>query len=149
MIPPAEVEEFVLSLPLVKISGVCKVTAARLTELGLAYCVDVRRYDLAKLLHQFGQMGRMLWERSHSRHEREVMPYRLRKSIGVERTIANDIYHWEECELLLNEWYRALEQRLNQIQPKRAIARQGVKVKFHDLQQTTQEHICSQLERQD
>ncbi|MDN6018143.1 MAG: DNA polymerase IV, partial [Enterobacterales bacterium] len=109
----------------------------------------VRRYNLAELLRRFGKFGRVLWERCHGQDEREVMPDRLRKSVGVERTLSEDIHSWAECEVLLEKLYEELERRLAKVQPDLHIARQGVKLKFHDFQQTTQEHVWPILDKRD
>ncbi|QCR36979.1 DNA polymerase IV [Nissabacter sp. SGAir0207] len=146
VIPPAGVATFLQTLPLKKIPGVGKVTAAKLEELGLVTCADVQRYDLAELLKRFGKFGHALWERSHGIDERDVSADRLRKSVGVETTLANDIHQWEACEALIRErLYPELETRLRRVRPDLQIARQGVKLKFHDFQQTTQEHVWPSL----
>lgn len=149
VIPPEQVDAFVLALPLAKIPGVGKVTAARLAELGLHTCADVRAYDLAGLLRRFGKFGRILWERSQGRDEREVNPARQRKSIGVEKTLARDIDDWAACCHWVEQLYFELERRLAWVQPDRRIARQGVKFKFADFQLTTQEHARPYLDKAD
>ncbi|KAA9002452.1 DNA polymerase IV [Affinibrenneria salicis] len=149
VITPERMEAFLLALPLEKIPGVGKVTAQRLAEKGLHTCADVRRYDLAALLKTFGKFGRVLWERCHGVDERQVSPDRLRKSVGVEKTLAQDIYHWRECESLIVQLYQELERRLKRVKPDLHIARQGVKLKFDDFQQTTQEHVWPELNQQD
>ncbi|MBW7983832.1 DNA polymerase IV [Enterobacillus tribolii] len=149
VITPEQMPEFIRQLPLSKIPGVGKVTAAKLSELGLNTCEDLQRYPLADLLHRFGKFGRVLWERCQGRDEREVSPDRLRKSVGVEHTLAEDIHDWESCEVLLERLYSELEGRLRRVQPDLHIARQGVKLKFHDFQQTTQEHIWPVLDKRD
>ncbi|KFK92353.1 MULTISPECIES: DNA polymerase IV [unclassified Serratia (in: enterobacteria)] len=150
VITPAQVPAFLQQLPLGKIPGVGKVTAKRLEELGLFTCADVQQYDLAALLKSFGKFGRVLWERSQGIDEREVSPERLRKSVGVERTLAADIHRWEDCEtLIIDKLYPELEMRLRKVKPDLHIARQGVKLKFQDFQQTTQEHIWPVLNQED
>ncbi|WP_409309594.1 DNA polymerase IV [Pectobacterium sp. B1J-3] len=149
VIPPDQVEPFILQLPLGKIPGVGKVTAKRLEEKGMLTCADVRRYELAELLKSFGKFGRILWERCHGIDERAVSPDRLRKSVGVEKTLAKDIYHWHECEALIEQLYPELERRLARVKPDLHIARQGVKLKFDDFRQTTQEHVWPVLNKQD
>lgn len=150
VITPAQVPAFLQQLPLGKIPGVGKVTAKRLEELGLFTCADVQQYDLAALLKSFGKFGRVLWERSQGIDEREVSPDRLRKSVGVERTLAADIHRWEDCEtLIIDKLYPELEMRLRKVKPDLHIARQGVKLKFQDFQQTTQEHIWPVLNQED
>lgn len=149
VITPNNMEAFLLALPLEKIPGVGKVTAKRLEEKGLHTCADVRHYDLAELLRQFGKFGRVLWERCHGIDERAVSPDRLRKSVGVEKTLAADIHHWHECEGLVEQLYQELELRLRRVKPDLHIARQGVKLKFDDFCQTTQEHVWPELNKQD
>ena len=149
VITPNNMEAFLLALSLEKIPGVGKVTAKRLEEKGLHTCADVRQYDLAELLRQFGKFGRVLWERCHGIDERAVSPDRLRKSVGVEKTLAADIHHWHECEGLVEQLYKELELRLRRVKPDLHIARQGVKLKFDDFCQTTQEHVWPELNKQD
>ncbi|HGP1031256.1 TPA: DNA polymerase IV, partial [Serratia marcescens] len=121
-----------------------------LEEVGLITCADVQQYDLAQLLKRFGKFGRVLWERCQGIDRREISPERLRKSVGVERTLAEDIHDWEDCEtLIIDKLYPELEMRLRKVKPDLHIARQGVKLKFQDFQQTTQEHVFPVLNRQD
>ncbi|CAI0880607.1 DNA polymerase IV [Serratia proteamaculans] len=150
VITPAQVPAFLQQLPLSKIPGVGKVTAKRLEDVGLITCADVQQYDLVALLKRFGKFGRVLWERCQGIDLREVSPERLRKSVGVERTLAEDIHDWEDCEtLIVDKLYPELELRLRKVKPDLHIARQGVKFKFQDFQQTTQEHVWPVLNKDD
>lgn len=105
VITPAEVPAFLQTLPLAKIPGVGKVSAAKLEAMGLRTCGDVQKCDLVMLLKRFGKFGRILWERSQGIDERDVNSERLRKSVGVERTMAEDIHHWSECEAIIERLY--------------------------------------------
>ncbi|WP_318374522.1 DNA polymerase IV [Enterobacter sp.] len=149
VITPNEVPQFLRTLPLSKIPGVGKVSAAKLEKLGLRTCEDVQRADLAMLLKRFGKFGRVLWERSQGIDEREITSERLRKSVGVERTLADDIHEWSECEAQIDFLYDELERRLAKVKPDLRIARQGVKLKFNDFQLTTQEHVWPRLNKAD
>ena len=150
VITPAQVPAFLQQLPLSKIPGVGKVTAKRLEDVGLITCADVQQYDLVALLKRFGKFGRVLWERCQGIDLREVSSERLRKSVGVERTLAEDIHDWEDCEtLIVDKLYPELELRLRKVKPDLHIARQGVKFKFQDFQQTTQEHVWPVLNKDD
>lgn len=149
VITPESMGDFLLALKLAKIPGVGKVTAARLEEMGLRTCADVQRSDLAMLLKRFGKFGRVLWERSHGIDPREVNTDRLRKSVGVERTLAQDIHQWHECEAIIERLYPELERRLAKVKPDLLIARQGIKLKFDDFQLTTQEHVWPRLNKED
>ncbi|KOC89591.1 DNA polymerase IV [Winslowiella iniecta] len=149
VITPEQMPGFLHTLPLVKIPGVGKVTAKKLEEQGLYSCADVQKSDLAMLLKRFGKFGRVLWERSNGIDDREVITERERKSLGVERTLSEDIHSWEECLKILDYLYDELERRLTAIKPDRHIARQGVKLKFNDFQLTTQEHVWPVLNKDD
>jgi hypothetical protein len=110
----------------------------------------VQRSDLAMLLKRFGKFGRVLWERSQGIDERSVNNERLRKSVGVERTLIEDIHDWSECEAIITgQLYPELERRLAKVKPDLLIARQGIKLKFNDFQQTTQEHVWPRLNKDD
>jgi len=149
VITPEEMAAFLLTLPLAKIPGVGKVTAHKLATLGLHTCADVQQAELAMLLRRFGKFGRILWERCNGIDEREVITERQRKSLGVERTLAEDIHHWDDCLKIIHQLYDELERRLAKIKPDRQIARQGVKLKFDDFQLTTQEHVWPELNKED
>lgn len=149
VITPDEMSDFLLNLPLAKIPGVGKVTARKLEELGLNTCADVQKTDLAMLLRRFGKFGRVLWERCNGFDDREVITERQRKSLGVERTLSEDIHDWEDCLKIIDGLYEELERRLIKIKPDRQIARQGVKLKFNDFQLTTQEHVWPELNKDD
>ncbi|SQA97283.1 DNA polymerase IV [Cedecea neteri] len=126
-----------------------KVTVAKLETLGLRTCADVQNADLAMLLKRFGKFGRVLWERSQGIDEREISNDRQRKSVGVERTLAEDIHEWHECEEIIERLYPELERRLAKERADLRIARQGIKLKFNDFQLTTQEHVWPKLNKED
>ncbi|NDL64911.1 DNA polymerase IV [Acerihabitans arboris] len=149
VITPEQVPAFLAQLPLSKIPGVGKVTAKKLAEMGLNTCLDVQRCNLAALLRQFGKFGRVIWERSQGIDERDVSSDRLRKSVGVERTLAKDIVDWADCAAIIEQLYPELERRLGRVRPDLQIARQGIKLKFADFQQTTQEHVWTRLNKAD
>ncbi|WP_353242783.1 DNA polymerase IV [Providencia sp.] len=149
VITPQNMDQFVLTLPLKKIPGVGKVTAQKLADMGLNTCADVQQFDVVTLIKSMGKFGQALWERCHAIDERPVNPDRLRKSVGVERTLAEDIHQWSDCLLLLDKLYDELQLRLAKVKPDLRIARQGVKFKFDDFQQTTQEHVYPILNKQD
>jgi len=149
VITPQAMPAFLLSLPLSKIPGVGKVATRKLEEMGLHTCADVQQADLSLLLKRFGKFGRVLWERSNGIDDRDVIVERERKSLGVERTLGEDIHSWEACLKIIDFLYEELDRRLGLIRPDKQIARQGVKLKFNDFQQTTQEHVWPLLNKDD
>ncbi len=148
VITPAQVPDFIKTLPLRKIPGVGKVTEQKLAELGLTTCNDVQDYDENKLVKQFGKFGRILIERSHGIDERSVVSSRERKSVGVETTLAQDIYHLEQCENVLMSLIKELSVRIRGSAKDRQIQKQVVKLKFSDFQQTTVEQRSDEVSAQ-
>jgi DNA polymerase-4 len=65
---------------------------------------------------------------------------RKRKSVGVERTLAEDIYTEQACWEVIERLIPKLDQRLEKSQPDKRIHNLGIKLKFSDFQQTTIEH---------
>lgn len=147
VINPHEVASFIHSLSLSKIPGVGKVTTKRLLQMGLHTCADVQRLEQRVLLHQFGKMGQRIWAFSHGIDEREVQPYRERKSIGVERTLLNDIQALDEGKAVVARLYPDLLWRIRQSDPNlniETLRKIGVKLKFDDFQVTTLEKSAVQ-----
>jgi DNA polymerase-4 len=148
VIAPHQVAEFVRTLPLAKIPGVGKVSAAKLESMGLRTCEDVQKSDLAMLLRRFGKFGRILWERSQGIDEREINNTRQRKSVGV------DVRWWRistsglPVRASLRTSIRAgAAGAEGQTGPSDCPS--GVKLKFNDFQLTTQEHVWPRLNKED
>lgn len=144
---PDEVPDFVADLKLEKIPGVGKVTIQKLHERGLYVGRDVQNYDHHLLLQQFGKFGQSLWSRAHGLDNREVVVERERKSVGVERTFSKNISSYDECWQVVESLFPELEKRLRRVRPDLNIAKQGIKVKFADFQQTTVEHGQPKLDK--
>jgi DNA polymerase-4 len=101
-----------------------------------------------KLAKRFGKYGPRLAQLAHGQDERAVKTSRVRKSISVERTYAEDIDGEQEVVAamprLLEELARRFEKISSQYQP----TKRFVKVKFNTLSQTTLEEIISGDARQ-
>lgn len=145
VIPPDRLDDFVIGLPLGKIPGVGKVTLAKLNNIGLYSCADVRLFPFDDLIKRFGKFGAVIWDRSHGLDERNLSLSRKRKSVGVERTLAVDIHSEEDCIKMVDNLFPKLQERL--ATAKSQIQSQGIKLKFSDFQQTTVEHRCQQLNK--
>ncbi|MGF1725026.1 DNA polymerase IV [Photobacterium nomapromontoriensis] len=148
VVTPDQIPAFVDDLKLEKIPGVGKVTIQKLHEKGLYLGRDVQHYDRHLLLQQFGKFGQSLWSRAHGIDEREVVVERERKSVGVERTFTTNISRYDQCWDVIERLYPELEKRLKRVRPELNIAKQGVKLKFADFQQTTVEHTQPTLDKQ-
>lgn len=147
VVTPDQIPDFVEDLKLEKIPGVGKVTIQKLHDKGLYVGKDVQQYDRHLLLQQFGKFGQSLWSRAHGIDEREVVVERERKSVGVERTFSQNISSYEQCWEVIERLFPELEKRLKRVRPELNIAKQGVKVKFADFQQTTVEHTQPKLDK--
>jgi DNA polymerase IV len=144
VITPAEVANFVRTLPLKRLPGVGTKTAERLQQLGLNYCTDIARAPLALLIKHFGSMADSLLKRSQGIDERPVCSREQRKSIGVERTLEHDLQQYTECVETLTQLLPQLQRRLEHYSNTPAgraapIQKVGVKLKFSDFRQTTVE----------
>jgi len=140
VIPPDKVSEFIKTLPLRKIPGVGKVTAEKLSSLGLNTCGDVQTYPKQELISRFGKFGAVLIERAQGIDDRGLSVSRERKSVGVETTLAQDIYTLEQCQQVMPGLIQELSTRLSRSAKDRQIHKQVVKLKFSDFKQTTIEH---------
>lgn len=133
VLPPAKVADFVHQLPLSKLPGVGAKTADKLSRLGLTHCHQLLDFGEAELMRRFGKFGALLWQRGQGIDEREVQPHRIRKSVGVETTLIEDIQRPEQGLTVLAELWPELVKRLNN----RAIKGLCLKLKFADFTQTT------------
>jgi len=145
VITPDKLDDFVIGLPLGKIPGVGKVTLAKLNNMGLYTCADVRNFPFEDLIKRFGKFGSVIWDRSHGLDDRNLSLSRQRKSVGVERTLSVDIHTETECIEMIENLFPKLEERL--AKAKSPIQSQGIKLKFSDFQQTTVEHRAQVLDK--
>ncbi|MBI2381098.1 MAG: DNA polymerase IV [Gammaproteobacteria bacterium] len=146
VVRPEEVDEFVRVLPVEKIFGVGKVTAAKMHELGLMSCGDVRAWSLAQLVEKFGSFGVQLYRLCRGIDERPVVSERMRKSLSVENTYDKDLPDVEACVAVLPELFGQLLERLQRSGDAELAHKLFVKLKFSDFSQTTMECLASQPE---
>lgn len=149
VVTPDKLDRFVRTLPLEKIPGVGKVTLQKLHRMGLKTCSDVRQYPFERLQRELGKFGSVLWNRAHGIDDRALTVSRERKSIGVERTLNEDIHTLEECLAFLPTLWEKLQERIENHRKRTGrevrIRTQGVKLKFSDFQLTTVEHRQGEL----
>lgn len=91
VIQPAEVDAFLLPLPVERLPGVGKVTGEKLAKLGIETVEQLRTWDLAALEQNFGRYGRRLHELARGIDENEVISDRPTQSISVEDTFEQDV----------------------------------------------------------
>lgn len=147
VVTPDKLDDFVVQLKLGKIPGVGKVTLAKLNDMGLYTCADVRDFPFEDLIKRFGKFGPVIWARSHGEDDRELSTQRQRKSVGVERTMPEDIFTEQDCAKMIDNLFPKLQERLKKSSPSLEIQSQGIKLKFADFQQTTVEHKYQKLNK--
>jgi DNA polymerase-4 len=91
VLKPAMVDAFLARLAVGKLPGVGKVMEAKLAELGIATCTDLRTHGTEALERRFGRWGRRLHELSFGIDERAVQPERPTLQISAEDTFAEDL----------------------------------------------------------
>ena len=91
VLKPHMVDAFLAPLAVGKLPGVGKVMEAKLAELGIATCTDLRTHGIEGLEQRFGRWGRRLHELSFGIDERVVQPERLTLQISAEDTFAEDL----------------------------------------------------------
>ncbi len=148
VITPAEVDAFVLQLPVSKLHGVGRVTAQKLERLGLHDCATLRAYDRLELVRQFGKFGERLWQLAHGIDERPVEANSRRQSVSVEETYHQDLPDLEACLAQLPALMASLQRRMARLDAHYRIDRPHVKIKFHDFTQTTLEQAGALLSEQ-
>ena len=89
---PEEVESFVEELKIEQFWGVGRVTAARMHELGIRTGRDLKRFDEAALVSLFGKAGHTYYQNARGIDNREIIPNRMRKSLGAEETLIMDFH---------------------------------------------------------
>jgi DNA polymerase-4 len=143
VIRPQDIDAFVTALPVGRIFGVGKVTAARLQKGGVRTCGDLRAWDLARLVSEFGRFGTTLHQLCRGIDERPVRPDRIRKSLSVETTYARDLPDLAACHVELPALIAEFRRRFARLPAPRAVHKALVKVKFADFTQTTAECISA------
>lgn len=141
-----EIADFLTELPVRKIWGVGERTAARLHDIGIGSCGDLRKRTEVELVQRFGKFGRSLYRLSRGIDERPVNPNRERKSISNERTFRENLVRLEEGQEKLDELVAELRDDLSGRHSHRSIRECVVKVKFADFQITSAQRGSDRIE---
>ncbi len=139
VVRPEDVDAFVAALPVQRLPGVGPAMTARLAELGVSTCSDLRTIDAVRLHQHCGSAAQRLRELAVGEDRREVRPRSGRKSVSVEQTFADDKPSLRACQHALTELEVRLRQRLAKVDPNENIRSCFVKVRFNDFTTTTAE----------
>jgi DNA polymerase-4 len=141
VILPEEAESFAEELKIEKFWGVGKVTAAKMRELGIHTGRDLKRFDERELVRLFGKAGHTYYLNARGIDDREVVPDRIRKSLGAEETFLTDIGGktelGERLRDIANEvWCRTSKADFHG----RTVT---LKIKYADFREASKRHTCS------
>ena len=99
VVPPDDELGFLHPLPVERLWGVGRVTAAKLHDRGLRTVGQVAALDEQLLVQLLGQgSGRHLYALAHNRDPRRVQPGRRRRSIGSQRALGRRPKSFEEID---------------------------------------------------
>jgi DNA polymerase-4 len=135
VITPDMADEFIDKLPIRKFFGVGKVTEEKMLSLGIKTGAELKKYKKEQLIQIFGKSGSYFYDIAHGLDERPVEPNRIRKSIGKETTLLEDIDDTDRMLEILNNIADRLENSLSKREAKgRTIT---LKIKYFDFQSVT------------
>lgn len=148
-IQPHEIESFMPALPVEKLFGVGKVTAAHLHAKHLKTCGDLQKLSHVELQKLFGRRGGDMYEQCRGIDQRDVKTEWVRKSLTVEDTFSTDLATIGEIEGRLPPLYDEWRRRLDKGGYHEKIKGWVVKLKFFDFQSTTHESSATAIPSMD
>ncbi len=101
VIRPCDAESFLEQLPIGKFYGIGKATEKKMLALGITKGRELKELPLEKLIRHFGKAGAFYYDIVRGIDRREVMPERIRKSVGKETTFNEDISDRDQmCDII-------------------------------------------------
>ncbi len=142
-ITPEQAVRFINQLPINKFHGIGKVTTQKMHQLGIYTGENLRQWSKTDLQKHFGKAGGFYYHIAQAQDNRPVNPYRIRKSIGAERTFVEDLHTLEEMQVALEP---ILEKVMPSIIQKKISGRTlTLKVKYADFKQITRSHTYHKI----
>ena len=128
-------KDFIRNLPIGKFFGVGRVTKNKLNNIGVFKGEDLLKFSEEELIDIFSERGKILYEFARGIDNRQVNPYRIRKSIGKEITLREDIEDIEEMIEVLDKIAERVSESLDLLNKKGKTV--TLKVKFNDFKHIT------------
>ncbi len=135
VVPEDDIQGFLDPLPIERIWGVGKVTAARLHQLGLHRIEHLRELSPEQMQQHFGDMADHFWRLARGLDRRKVVPDRDARSISHETTFAVDIEDLHTLHLWLLELTEQVAWRLRRHQLQGRTVR--LKLRYSDFHTVT------------
>ncbi len=140
-IMPEDVIPFLEELPIEKFYGIGQKTAQKMHHLGIHHGIDLKQWDQALLIREFGKAGVHYYNIVRGLSKSIVKPDRTRKSIGAERTFDRDLESLEEVKTELLKIFEILMRRIEQTKAKGKTI--TLKIRYHDFEQHTHSSTLS------
>ncbi|MEQ6122378.1 DNA polymerase IV [Reichenbachiella sp. MALMAid0571] len=135
LIKPDEATSFIEKLKIEKFHGIGKVTAKKMSRMGIHCGLDLKSKSLSFLQSNFGKTGKYYYNIARAIDEREVNPNRIRKSVSVENTFDYDIVATKD---IIQELEILSDSLFSRIEKSKSYGRTlTIKFKFDDFTQIT------------
>jgi DNA polymerase IV len=135
VIHPDNAEKFIEGLPVEKFHGIGKVTAMKMHKLGIHNGADLKKWNMADLVRNFGKAGVFFHDIARGIDDRPVEPDQERKSIGTELTYEKDLTTRFE---IIAELYALEKELMERLEDSEISGRTiTLKIKFADFRQLT------------
>lgn len=134
-IHPSQALDFIAKLPIEDFWGVGPVTAGKMHSMGIHNGAQLRDCPKRILTRAFGKAGLIYYDFARGIDNRPVEAVRIRKSIGCEHTLDEDI---DDASTVDTELVKAAEELYGRLERKGFHGSTlTLKVKFHDFVQIT------------
>jgi DNA polymerase IV len=141
VVTPELAEAFIAGLPIRRFFGIGRVTEKRMLARGIATGADLRASSREELNRLFGKSGPFFYDIARGIDLRPVVPNRVRKSIGKETTLAEDLGDTAQMLTILG----GLAEKVATLLQARGTSGLTVtlKLKYADFQSVTRSHTQS------
>ncbi|MCC6683414.1 MAG: DNA polymerase IV [Phycisphaeraceae bacterium] len=146
IINPQDIDRVLLPLPVSRLWGIGRVSAAHLEEMGIRTVGDLRQLSIERLQRYFGSDAERYYNLSRGIDERPVVPDQEAKSIGHEQTFPADLGDADDVRRVLFDQVQQVAYRLR----KHGMMAKGVSVKirfgdFQTISRSTTLHAATDL----
>ena len=132
---PNQITPFLESLDVKKFHGIGKKTKLKMYNLGIYTGKDLKAKSPSFMARYFGKSGNYYYNVVRGIHDSPVIPQRIPKSVGIERTFSSNLSSELFLEVKLKELAENLEKRLQR--NKVAGKTLTLKIKYSDFVQQT------------
>ena len=138
-----DVDQFLRDLPISRLWGVGPKTEARLHEMGFRTIGQLASASRETLVRTLGSLGEHLYQLSHGKDDRQVVPDWERKSVGTETTFDEDT---DDRDLLLRTILELSDHVAERLRKDEYSARKvTLKLRYSNFSTHTKQHSLDRL----